>query len=230
MTSIYNDSFIAVSNFTSSGSSLNASLSQFESYTLKSTTDPKQAYVKSSNPINVVVGSICDVEKSAFNCDKVYDSPLPMKYWGREFVVPPLAPKSGYAIRIYTKTDSSNGANVQYLYNNTHKSCHVQDMAELLMKTEPTVILSDKPINVVQYGFTVNNDAGDAFMTSVPAVDHYSKDYVFGTPFSDRNFTYRLTITIGQGLYSGLLLDNRNITDYPLVGKWSPNSLFNNFE
>jgi hypothetical protein len=184
----------------------------------------------SSSPINVVVGNICTYVQNNYNCDPLYDSPIPVKYWGTAFVVPPLIPKSGYSIRLYSKTDNNTGANVQYLYNNTYRSLHIKDMDELLMGTEPTVILSDKPINVIQYGFTERGDAGDAFMNSVPAISHFSNDYVFGTPFADRGFTYRLTITIGQGHYGGLLLNHRNITDYPFEGKWSPGSLFNNFE
>jgi hypothetical protein len=94
ITSPYNSSFIVVNNYTSPQSSTNATISRFESYTLRTITDPKQAYVVSSSPINVVVGNMCTYvpKNNNYNCDTLYDSPIPVKYWGTAFVIPPLIP------------------------------------------------------------------------------------------------------------------------------------------
>ncbi|XP_053388047.1 uncharacterized protein LOC128551287 [Mercenaria mercenaria] len=229
ITSLNNDTHINVSNYRSKKSSVHETISRLESYTLKTIEDPQLATVTSSKPVNVVVGSMCtNVPNSHGNCDTMYDSQIPVTFLGKNFIVPPLKPKNGYSIRLYPRTENTT-VNVEYYNNTVRRNITFKNMKELLMGTDPTVILSDQPVNVVQYGFTEYGDLGDSFMTSVPAVTHFSNDYVFATPFPDKNFTYRLAITIERSHLDGLLLSGKNVSGLPFVGKWTPSSPFDNY-
>ncbi|XP_053387615.1 uncharacterized protein LOC123542475 [Mercenaria mercenaria] len=231
ITSLNNDTTITVTNFNGNHSE---KLNKLESYTQRTAQDPNVSSVTSNKAINILYGCMCTTVPSrlGIDCDGLYDSQVPVRYFGTTFIISPVIPKSGYAVRLYANTTSAT-VSVKYSNTTSQGSVSFTGMHELQFGTDATVITSDKPLNVIQYGYTAKRsdhvDYGDAFMASVPAVTHFSNNYVFPTPFPDKNFTYRIAVTIQNNHFNGLLLDGRNVSSMNNQGTWTPPSPFNNF-
>jgi hypothetical protein len=81
------------------------------------------------------------------------------------------------------------------------------------IESDSTVIIADKPISVIQYGYHDDIVDSDPFMTTVQAVSQFQNSYEFVTDFDKINsliWSVTLTITTHTSEISQILLDGSN--------------------
>ncbi|XP_053388045.1 uncharacterized protein LOC123542503 [Mercenaria mercenaria] len=212
VSSLHNNTVLQIANKQLSFS-INTTIKADESYALARKDDISGTIVHSNTPISFVSENICAyVPETITGCDTMIDSPIPVDYWASEFIIPPLTPKLGYLVRVFAQ-DHNEIVNI-VLKNKTRSiNKTFSGMYEILLGTDALVIITDKKVNVVQYGLSKYYDHIDAdpFMTSVPAVQHYSNNYQIPTPFASDGFIITIAITIRQKHLSGLLFDGQLI-------------------
>ncbi|XP_053406288.1 uncharacterized protein LOC123523148 [Mercenaria mercenaria] len=224
---------IHVENFLSNHSSSQHTLNHVDSYTLYSAKYTNHAKVSSDKPITVVYVNSVTIVAGGTNADSMSISPVPVAFWGRQFIVPHMKPKSLSLIRIYAETINTI-IKIQLRNRTVNRNLTFEGFHEVIFGPDALVVLSDKPVNVVQYGISMkyihnDNDIGDAFMASVPAVNHFSNNYNFPCPFKHYNFVCRIAITIKSGDMYGLQLDGHNLSSIQSYIAAVPQRPFDNY-
>ncbi|XP_053388412.1 uncharacterized protein LOC128551539 [Mercenaria mercenaria] len=137
---------------------------------------------------------------------------IPTKYWSRKFIVSPIFPHNYFIVRVYADQDGT----VIHFYNSTNHFAEYMNQGsqvEILFGSDPAVIISNKPINVVQYCVDNENMNGDPFMTNVQGIDQFVDSYTFVTQ-KYFNSESTVAITVKRNNTSGLRLNGKSISSW----------------
>ncbi|XP_060571438.1 uncharacterized protein LOC132729650 [Ruditapes philippinarum] len=209
---------------------VNISLHSYESYVLIGRDYKSGAIVKSNKPISLVHESLCAENSEQFSvCDAGMDSLLPAEYWQTEFIIPPLLPKLGNLIKVFALAANETVHIILKNRTNTINQTFT-GMYETFLETDALIIITDKKVNVIQYGFSQTHDDnnGDLFMASVPAIRHYGKDYFIPTPLASDGFINTIIVTIRDVHLPGLLLNGKSM-DLKAMKTVTPVAPYDNF-
>ncbi|XP_053372889.1 IgGFc-binding protein-like [Mercenaria mercenaria] len=179
---------------------------------LSSQTDISNTTVWSDKPVTVISGTSCAfVPHSIFFCDMLLEQMIPPSAWDKYYIVPPIFPKLGFLLKVFSIKDHGN--TTFCLTNISQTLCSQPLKKEYLMGTEPVLITSNASINVVQYGVGQKYDSidGDGFMTVIPGINNYLNSYYFVIPNIYSSFENRLSIVVPSTYVGGLRLDGLSL-------------------
>ena len=164
--------------------------------------------IVASNPVAVVSGHACAQIPADVNfCDILMEMPPPNSALGTKFIVPKLAKRGGYALRIFatvpnTKVIVSDGSfktiSVGEMYVNDHANTDLQ-------------IETSAPVLVAQYAQSSDADTikvADPFMMFVPPNDRYIKRTMFVVPKMGEGWEHWVSIVVPRSGISGVTLNS----------------------
>jgi hypothetical protein len=205
-------------NYTSNGKAKtqHIQLNQFETYQLIVTYDLSGALITSDKPVAVFSGSsYSQIPVGIGAVNYIVEQMIPQKYWSNRFIVPPIYPHNFFIVKIFVDYDNTE----VHFYNSTHHFGSFLDRGsnqETLFGSEPIVILSTKPISVIQYCADNENMYGNPFMTTVQGISQYENVYKFATE-SYSGVKSTVAITLKRNDMSGLSLGEKNISSWNAI-------------
>lgn len=176
------------------GETISLSLNKLDTVQLGSTADLTGTKIQSNNPIGVLSGNQCDKVISD-DCDFSVAMLPPVTKWGRKFVVPSINPTRVMVLRV---VPSENDVRIELLSNITDiiYPATSNTIEVRLLSLDVTIVYCSKPCLVVQF-------SADTFMTLVPPIEQFSRQYILETP-SLKSFSNYALITIETKYASGL--------------------------
>ncbi len=155
------------------------------------------SYIQANKPISVLSGNHCAyVPTRVAACDYILEQEIPVNYWRDKYYISNIVErKNASVIRMFAKEVNT----VFYRYSNNGDSLNeigylTQNFGiegEGWLETRanpdlnlPAIIVSNKPINIVQYnpGMQDDNVPSDPFQMNVLPVSSFQKYFVFNTP------------------------------------------------
>ncbi|XP_053372629.1 uncharacterized protein LOC123560550 [Mercenaria mercenaria] len=208
-------------NYTTNGKSYstqNVRLQKFETYQLAVSRDVSGAVITSNKPVAVFSGSAnSQIPVGIGGTEYIVEQMVPTKYWSTQFIVPPIYPHNYFIVKVFVEEDNTE---IHYYNSTKHFAAYMDqgEHVEILFGSDPTVILSNKPIYVVQYCLDNENMYGQPFMTISQGLSQYESMYKFVTElYSGQAST--VAITIKRNNSSGLLLNGKT------MASWSAKSI-----
>jgi hypothetical protein len=139
-------------------------------------------------------------------CDVLVEMSAPLERSGREFVVPMMQQKSGFAVRIVCTEDGSqvelsNGTTVVLDRGKFHTVNNV---------TSDLRIVASKPVIVAQYALSFDADSnkvGDPFMSMIPPVERYTANTTFATQPVTGSWEHYVTIVCDRVAANSLTIN-----------------------
>jgi hypothetical protein len=205
-------------NYTSNGKAKteHIQLNQFETYQLLVTYDLSGALITSNKPVAVFSGSsYSQIPAGIGIVNYIVEQMIPQKFWSNRFIVPPIYPHNFFIVKIFVDYDNTE----VHFYNSTHHFGSFLDRGsnqEILFGSEPIVILSTKPISVIQYCADNENMYGNPFMSTVQGISQYENVYKFVTE-SYSGVKSTVAITLKRNDMSGLSLGGKNISSWNAI-------------
>ncbi|XP_053406533.1 CUB and sushi domain-containing protein 1-like [Mercenaria mercenaria] len=213
--------------------SQSVSMNQYDTCLYGSVQDVSGITIRSNKAIAVFSGH--EATGVPYNCAYgryLVEQLLPIKMFGHEFIVPPVAPKSGFVVRIYSAEQNTT---LHYINSTSYGREVLREpdrFYELLCANEPIKIQSDKPVQVVLYStcysYNSTSKLGDSFMTIIPAIQQYKNTYHFTMPSLFGGYGYLAITANTSHMTTGLRLDGQLIHDQiyrydasPLRGNYS---------
>lgn len=188
-------------------------INEYNTYLYTAAYDMSNSIISSNKPVAVFSGSgACKIPPHTGDYQYIVEQMIPTEFWPKKYIVPVLYPMVYYQYRIY------NVENVTAVQSTTGTTKHDMIMNQNYYTTrasQPTVILADKPISVIQYGYYFNSSIyDDSFMTTVQAISQFQSSYEFVTDFDLMHsliWPVTLTITVLTADIPGLILDNSSL-------------------
>ncbi len=153
--------------------------------------DVSGSYIKASKPVAVVSGNQCaNVPAGVPWCDFTSEMELPIKTWGTEYHVTPIAKRANNpVIRVFVRDKNTtlyrDGKQWRVVNRNTRffNSGFIESRS-YDGPPRPVVISGDKPIYVVLYnpGQADDNVPSDPFQLVLTPLEQYQTEIVFCTP------------------------------------------------
>ena len=178
--------------------------------------DVSGSYIVADKPVGVVSGNQCaNVPAGVPWCDFTSEMELPIKTWGTEYHVTPIAKRANMpVIRVFAKEKNTTIYKDGLQWRTINRASRVQNsgylelrppLDETTNKTGPVVVSADKPIYVMLYntGQADDNVPSDPFQYILTPLEQYQTEIVFATPgakggslpFTEHyvNFVFELT-------------------------------------
>ena len=172
-------------------------------------------YIKSDKKIAVFSGHQCAyVPKNVIACNHLVEQLPPLKYWGNDYVVPPLEGRTGSVIRILASENNTIVTAGQEKF-----TLRAGEFTELNVGKATLKIKADKPVLTAQFsrGFKSGDSTGDPMMMIIRSLNTASNEYRFATPINGL-WKHYINITASSDALKEMTLD----------GKAIGQSLFNN--
>ncbi|XP_060583264.1 uncharacterized protein LOC132739566 isoform X2 [Ruditapes philippinarum] len=193
------------------GSNTTFQLQKFESYQFKANNDTSGSVVISSKPVAVISGTAsAKIPPGIGDYQYLTEQMIPTKYWTTKFIVPPIYPRLYFVLRFFADHDNTE---IQYYNSTNHYAVNLTkgSMEETLFTTDPVVVIANKPISVMQYGYDGDNMYGDPYMSSAQGILQYVHSYKFVSQnYYDSSNT--IAVTINKNNVSGLILNGHSMS------------------
>ena len=240
--------FLVVSNYIKDGFALqnqktfpSATMSEFNTLGLlrASMNDVTGFRANSNQPIGFMTGHECgEIQRGEDTCDHIVEQIPPSYTWGYNFFLAPFGKRTGYAFKVWPRYEGtsftvycSDGTNFN-ISNFQFNESNVDNRQRFELNSQSyCCIQSERPLAVMQYGFSHehdnNNQFGDPNMVLIAPISQYLNQHVFTTNVSmytgqNDDFTDNfISVTVLARYFdpSAILLD-----DTPLetnTTKWS---------
>ena len=193
----------------------------------------------SNQPIGFMTGHECaEIQLGEDTCDHIIEQIPPSYTWGYNFFVAPFEERTGYVFKVWPRYEGasftvycSDGTNFN-ISNFQFNEINVDNRQRFELNSQSyCCIQSDRPLLVMQYGFSHehdnNNQFGDPNMVLVAPISQYLNQHVFTTNVSmytrqNDDFTsHYISVTVLTRYFvpNAILLDG--IPLEPNVTKWS---------
>ena len=193
----------------------------------------------SNQPIGFMTGHECaKILLGGKTCDHIIEQIPPSYTWGYNFFVPSLEKRKGYLFKVWPRYEGtsftvycSNGTNFN-ISNFQFNEINVDNRQRFELNSQSyCCIQADRPLLVMQYGFSHEHDNdnkfGDPNMVLVAPISQYLNKHVFTTNVSmcskeDNNVTHHyisVTVLAKYFVPNAILLDGTPLE--PNVNKWS---------
>ena len=193
----------------------------------------------SNQPIGFMTGHECaEIQLGEDTCDHIIEQIPPSYTWGYNFFVAPFEERTGYVFKVWPRYEGtsftvycSDGINFNisnFQFNETNEDN--RQRFELNSQSY-CCIQSDRPLLVMQYGFSHehdnNNQFGDPNMVLVAPISQYLNQHIFTTNVSiytgqNDDFTHHyISVTVLERyfVFNTILLNGTPLE--PNVTKWS---------
>ncbi|XP_053408081.1 uncharacterized protein LOC123560552 [Mercenaria mercenaria] len=203
-------------NYTTDGKSYTTAkvrLQKFQTYQLLVNHDLSGAVITSNKPIAVFAGSAySQIPVGIGTYNYIVEQMIPTKYWDKQYIVPPFYPHNYYIVKVFADEDNTE---IQYYNSTKHFAAYMDkgSFVEILLGSEPVVILSTKPVSVIQYFHDGENMYGNPFMTTVQGLGQYLSSYKFYTENFDST-TSTIAVTVKRNDSSGLILNGKSMSSW----------------
>ncbi|XP_053408018.1 uncharacterized protein LOC123547107 [Mercenaria mercenaria] len=179
-----NETVVNITINTESSLPMTVSMNNMDTYFYDSQKDLSGSIVKSNKPIAVFSGH--EATAVPYDCyDKHFmaEQLLPISTFGREFIVPPMPPKSGYVVRVYGSEQNTTISYTLTLRNEKRQLRIPGQFHEILGEDKPLKIYASKPVQMVLYSTCYSFDSayhiGGSTMAIIPATQQYANTYFF---------------------------------------------------
>ena len=240
--------FLVVSTFVKDGFALqnqktfsSAAMSEYNTLGLRraSRRDITGFRASSNQPIGFMTGHECaEIQQGEDTCDHITEQIPPSYTWGYNFFIAPFEQRRGYVFKVWPRYNGtsftvycSDGTNFN-ISNIQFNEINVDNRRRFELNSQSyCYIQSDRPLLVMQYGFSHehdnNNQFGDPNMVLVAPISQYLKKHVFTTNVSmytreNNDFTdHYISVTVLAMYFvpNAILLDGTPLE--PDVTKWS---------
>ena len=242
------NSFLVVSSFVKGGFALSnqktffsAAMSEYNTLGLlrASRRDITGFRAISSQPIGFMTGHECaEIQLGEDTCDHIIEQIPPSYTWGYNFFVAPFEVRAGYVFKVWPRYNGTSFT--VYCSDGTNFNISIFQFNEInvdnrqrfeLNSQSYCYIQSDRPLLVMQYGFSHEHDNnhqfGDPNMVLVAPISQYLNKHVFTTNVSmytrqNDDFTsHYISVTVLAMYFvpNAILLDGTPLE--PNVTKWS---------
>ncbi|XP_061453701.1 IgGFc-binding protein-like [Rhineura floridana] len=159
------------------GSKLTIFLEAYQAVQIQSHEDLSGSKVVSHKPVVLLSGHNCIWAHD--NCQHVFEQLLPIRKWGKDFLIAPLPFQTNYDVAYVTACQETQ---LQIRAGTHHTKHHLQDGQVVVLEVRaqaPLYISANVGIQVLFYatGGVKEGVPYDPFLSSVPAVSDYSKSY-----------------------------------------------------
>ena len=193
----------------------------------------------SNQPISFMTGHECaEIQLGEDTCDHIVEQIPPSYTWGYNFFVAPFEERTGYVFKVWPRYEGtsftvycSDGTNFN-ISNFQFNEINVDNRQRFELNSQSyCYIQSDRPLLVMQYGFSHehdnNNQFGDPNMVLVAPISQYLNQHIFTTNVSmytreNNDFTsHYISVTVLARYFdpNAILLDGNALE--PNVTKWS---------
>ena len=193
----------------------------------------------SNKPIGFMTGHECaEIQLGEHTCDHIIEQIPPSYTWGYNFFMAPFEERIGYLFKVWPRyndtsftvycSDGTNFKNSNFLFN----EINVDNRQRFELNSQSyCYIQSDRPLLVMQYGYSHEHDNniqfGDPNMVLVAPISQFSNKHVFTTNVSmytgqNDDFTsHYISVTVLAMYFvsNAILLDGTPLE--PNVTKWS---------
>ena len=193
----------------------------------------------SNQPIGFMTGHECaEIQLGEDTCDHIIEQIPPSYTWGYNVFVAPFEDRRGYVFKVWPRYEGtsfivycSNGTNFN-ISNFQFNEINVNNRQRFELNSQSyCCIQSDRPLLVMQYGFSHEHDNniqfGDPNMVLVAPISQYLNQHIFTTNVSmytgqNDDFTsHYISVTVLARYFvpNAILLDGTPLE--PNVTKWS---------
>lgn len=202
---------------------------QIQSYSDLTGTNIRSINKNSCNEFAVFSGNMCSyIPTGCQACDIIFDQLIPLKYWGKEYILSPLKPRLGDTYRFLSSEDNTNiiidGQVITQLDNGA--------FYELNNYIGTHHVTSNNPILITQFsqGFQCDSTVGDPFMMHLIPLENMNKQAILFNTFSSiRLVDHYVNIITKSSDVNQILYDNINIADSFNVIPENPEYVFASF-
>ena len=222
------------------GDFFSAKMSQYNTLGLQSLSYEFTGFrAKSNQPIGFMTGHECaQILLGDQTCDHIIEQIPPSYTWGYNFFVAPFEDRRGYVFKVWPRYEGtsftvycSDGTNFN-ISNFQFNEINVDNRQRFELNNQSyCCIQSDRPLLVMQYGFSHQHDNniqfGDPNMVLVAPISQYLNQHIFTTNVSmytrqNDDFTNHYISVTALARYfvpNAILLDGTPLE--PNVTKWS---------
>jgi hypothetical protein len=198
------------------GVPFNITLNQGQTYIVGSTGELSGSFITASAPISVTGTNHCaQIPTGATFCDFLWETLVPVNFWGTNFVMGHLAGRSNtnYRIRIVAGTNGTN-ININGAFVTTINAGQMYEAAV----SAGTWVSTNNPVHVMQCAISqsVGGSPGDPFLATVLPTDAYRSNYFFATSSTGSMSNHYITITSPTASTGSVLVDGA-----PPAGTWT---------
>ncbi|RDD35776.1 IgGFc-binding protein, partial [Trichoplax sp. H2] len=197
---------------------LSITLQSSQGFHLKTNKQIPGAIVYSDKDVGVLAGNECAfIPSSTGRCDSTQEFHLPITRLGKNYIISTFADRT--AGDIYRVFGGHDNTTVSVKVTSQNYQLSRGDFVEFELNSgNSSYVTCDKPCLVTQFakGSLADNTESDPFMTFVPAIEQYSRDYNIFLPSlltnvrTDRNYAL---ITIQDKYKNGLMLNGVILQD-----------------
>ncbi|TAL67733.1 MAG: hypothetical protein EPN82_13415, partial [Bacteroidetes bacterium] len=153
--------------------------------------DLSGSHIKSSKPVSVISSNFCaQVPVETPYCDYMCEMELPFYTWGKHYFYTPIYGRlKNSIIRIFTKEAGTTLYRDGIQLAKLDSASGLKNVGWLSIRADegaprPIVFSGDKPIYVVQYNCSQDDDSvqSDPFMMVLPPYEQFQKEITFNTP------------------------------------------------
>lgn len=156
-----------------------------------------RTFISSNKPVAVISGNTC-ANLVGGACDMTMTSCLPIKHFGKSFIVPTSFGTEKFTIKVLVISSTTDVVVNKNHYQNRDNASVIQEQNFY----NPSTVTASKPVGVSAY------IQSDPFVTTIPPVNHYRSKYVFAIPEVYFNFTQYISIVIPDAGIEGLRINN----------------------
>ena len=224
-----------------SGDFFSATMNEYNTLGLRSSNqyDFTGFQASSNQPIGFMTGHECgEIQLGEDTCDHIIEQIPPSYTWGYNFFVAPFEERRGYVFKVWPRYEGtsftvycSNGTKFN-ISNFQFNEINVDNRERFELNSQSyCCIQSDRPLLVMQYGFSHQHDNniqfGDPNMVLVAPISQYLNQHIFTTNVSmytgqNDDFTsHYISVTVLARYFvpNAILLDGTALE--PNVTKWS---------
>ena len=193
----------------------------------------------SNQPIGFMTGHECaEIQLGEDTCDHIIEQIPPSYTWGYNFFVAPFEERTGYVFKVWPRYEGtsftvycSDGTNFN-ISNFQFNEINVDNRQRFELNSQSyCCIQSDRPLLVMQYGFSHehdnNNQFGDPNMVLVAPISQYLNQHIFTTTvrlyawYNDDFTDHYISVTVLAKYFvpNAILLDGTPLEHN--VTKWS---------
>ena len=227
--------------FSASGNFFSGTMTEYNTLGLRKSSqyDFTGFRATSNQPIGFMTGHECaEIQLGEDTCDHIIEQIPPSYTWGYNFFVAPFEEKTGYVFKVWPRYEGtsftvycSDGTNFN-ISNFQFNEINVDNRQRFELNNQSyCCIQSDRPLLVMQYGFSHEHDNniqfGDPNMVLVAPISQYLNQHIFTTNVSmytreyDDFTLHYISVTVLARYFvpNAILLDGTPLE--PNVTKWS---------
>ena len=229
------------SGYLKNGDFISGTMSEFNTLGLLSSNeyDFTGFRASSNQPIGFMTGHECaEIQLGEQTCDHIIEQIPPSYTWGYNFFVAPFEERTGYVFKVWSRYEGtsftvycSDGTNFN-ISNFQFNEINVDNRQRFELNSQSyCCIQSDRPLLVMQYGFSHEHDNniqfGDPNMVLVAPISQYLNRHIFTTNvsmyswYNDDFTSHYISVTVLARYFvpNTILLDGTPLE--PNITKWS---------